>query len=33
MDANDGLLVVKSAGTAAWVGVGDKVNDWLQSNL
>ena len=30
MDANDGLLVVKSANVAAWRGLSDEISKWLK---
>ena len=33
MDANDALLVVKSAGEAGWFGFNQKGSNWLRDNL
>lgn len=33
LDANDELLVVKSAGVGAWRGFADRASQWLKSNL
>lgn len=33
IDANDGLLVVKSAGVGAWSGLSQKLTDWLKQHL
>lgn len=33
LDNNDKLFVAKLSGEAAWVGYGQKVDDWLLKNL
>ena len=33
MDNNDKILVVQSGGVGAWVGLSDKLTDWLKENL
>jgi len=33
MDANDGLLVVGSSHVGAWMGLGQRLSDWLKENL
>lgn len=33
MDANDGLLVVRSGDSAAWANVADGTSEWLTKNL
>lgn len=33
MDANDGLLVVKSANSGAWSSVGTAPSEWLKAHL
>ena len=33
IDSNDKLLVVKSAGVAAWRGFNDSASKWLKNNI
>lgn len=33
MDADDGLLVTRLQGDAAWKGLGQKITDWLKQQL
>lgn len=33
MDANDGLLVTRMSGEAAWMGLNDEVSKWLHDKL
>lgn len=33
MDRNDGLLVTRLTGEAAWTGLSSEVSDWLQKQL
>lgn len=33
MDRDDGLLVTRLTGEAAWIGIDAKVSDWLKSEL
>jgi hypothetical protein len=33
MDANDGLLVTRFHGEAAWYGLSPEVSDWLKNQL
>ncbi len=33
MDSDDGLLVTRLQGEAAWIGLRDKTTEWLKSQL
>ncbi|MDT8427242.1 MAG: hypothetical protein RQ757_00580 [Pseudomonadales bacterium] len=33
MDADDGLLVTRLQGEAAWLGLGQRITDWLKQQL
>ncbi len=33
LDENDGLLVVKSSNSGAWIGLSQKVSEWLKEHL
>jgi hypothetical protein len=33
MDSDDGLLVTRLSGEAAWQGLGDEISQWLKQQL